>query len=64
VYVKFSRITLEKSGLHIFPCTINCQTRAEAVWASFTSAAASACTVVCIVTTVQCGAACERLAIK
>src|SRR5262249_23674057 len=27
VYVEFSRITLEKSGLHIFPCTINCQTR-------------------------------------
>ena len=28
VYVEFSRIPLEKSGLHIFPCTINCQTRA------------------------------------
>ena len=27
VYVEFSRIPLEKSGLHIFPCTINCQTR-------------------------------------
>src|SRR4029453_16688882 len=30
VYVEFSRIPLEKSGLHIFPCTINCQTRVEA----------------------------------
>jgi len=29
VYVEFSRIPLEKNGLHIFPCTINCQTR---VW--------------------------------
>src|SRR5262245_37898074 len=29
VYVEFSRITLKKSGLHIFPCTINCQTRVE-----------------------------------
>ena len=27
VYVEFSRIPLEKNGLHIFPCTINCQTR-------------------------------------
>ena len=27
VYVEFSRIPLEKGGLHIFPCTINCQTR-------------------------------------
>ena len=30
VYVEFSRIPLEKSGLHIFPCTINCQTRVRA----------------------------------
>jgi hypothetical protein len=29
VYVEFSRILLEKSGLHIFPCTINCQTRVK-----------------------------------
>src|SRR5215510_13482809 len=31
VYVEFSRIPLEKSGLHTFPCTINCQTRAQHV---------------------------------
>ena len=29
VYVEFFRIPLEKSGLHIFPCTINCQTRVQ-----------------------------------
>jgi hypothetical protein len=27
VYVEFSHIPLEKSDLHVFPCTINCQTR-------------------------------------
>src|SRR5215471_13225157 len=27
VYVEFSRIPFGKSGLHIFPCIINCQTR-------------------------------------
>src|SRR5688572_9942524 len=30
VYVEFSRIPLEKSGLQIFPCTSNCQTRVKA----------------------------------
>src|SRR4030095_13024477 len=29
VYVEFSRIPLEKSGLRIFSCTINCQTRVK-----------------------------------
>src|SRR6476659_9664282 len=27
MYVEFFRILLERSGLHLFPCTINCQTR-------------------------------------
>src|SRR4029077_14601369 len=29
MYVEFFRILLERSGLHLFPCTINCQTRVK-----------------------------------
>ena len=38
VYVEFSRIPLEKSDLHVFPCAINCQTRVKASGDAMTGA--------------------------